>query len=137
MGTASANSNSKIEDERKAAENAKAVLGWLTPSNARTERIISVLRTAANIATSATFTRLERRNALDALRNKAAKSLNIVCGLLDKGRLSADAIDEARRAVIAWLNALPHRVRRRGSGSPRSGAQVLLREFERGWPRGG
>jgi hypothetical protein len=27
--------NPKIEEERKAAGNAKAILGWLTPSNAR------------------------------------------------------------------------------------------------------
>ena len=35
MGKASANSHSKVEDERKAAANAKAILGWLTPSNAQ------------------------------------------------------------------------------------------------------
>ena len=43
MGIASANSNSKIEDERKAAEKAKALLIGLTPASARTDRIISVL----------------------------------------------------------------------------------------------
>jgi hypothetical protein len=108
MGTASANSSSKIDDERKAAENAKAVLSWLTPANGRTEQIIVVLRTAANLAATATLTRLERRQALDALRNEAANSLNAVCGLLDKDLLTRDAIEEAARAVIAWLNALPH-----------------------------
>jgi hypothetical protein len=108
MGTASANSGSKIDDERKTAEKAKAVLSWRTPANARTERIIVVLRTAANLATRSTLTRLEHRQALDALRGDAANSLNAVCGLLDKGRLTRDAIDDAGRAVIAWLNALPH-----------------------------
>ena len=100
---------SKIDDERKAAENAKAVLSWLTPANGRTERIIVVLRTAANLAATATLTRLERRQALDALRNEAPNSLNAVCGLLwTKDLLTRNAIEEAARPVIAWLNALPH-----------------------------
>ena len=42
--------NPKIEDERKAAKNAKAILGALTPSSPRTDRIIFVLRYAANSA---------------------------------------------------------------------------------------
>jgi bifunctional non-homologous end joining protein LigD len=42
--------NPKIEEERKAAGNAKAILGWLMPSNARTDRLIFVLRNAANVA---------------------------------------------------------------------------------------
>ena len=74
MGIASANSNSKIEDERKAAEKAKALLIGLTPAGARTDRIISVLRTAANMAATASLTRLERKKALDELRSDAAKS---------------------------------------------------------------
>ncbi len=97
----------KIAEERKAATNAKAILGWLTPSNARTDRLIFVLRNAANLAKAATFTRLESRRALDALREDAAKSLNRVCSLLDKGRLTEGAIDSAREAVAPWLNALP------------------------------
>jgi hypothetical protein len=36
--------NPKIEDERKAAKNAEAILGGLTPSSLRTNRIIFVLR---------------------------------------------------------------------------------------------
>jgi hypothetical protein len=36
--------NPKIEEERKAAKNAKAILGALTPSSPRTDRIIFVLR---------------------------------------------------------------------------------------------
>ena len=58
MGTASANSNSKIEDERKAAEKAKALLIRLTPASAWTDLIISVLRTAVNTAATATLPRL-------------------------------------------------------------------------------
>ncbi len=34
-------------------------------------------------------------------------SLNAVCGLLDKRILTQDAIDQANRAVGAWLSALP------------------------------
>ena len=84
MGTASANSSSKIDDERKAAENAKAVWSWLAPANARTERIIVVLRTAANSAAKATLTRLERRQELDALRRESANSLNAYAGCWTK-----------------------------------------------------
>ena len=107
MGIASANSNSKIEDERKAAEKAKALLIGLTPAGARTDRIISVLRTAAKMAATASLTRLERKKALDELRSDAAKSLNTVCGLLDRGCLTREALDEASRAIASWLNALP------------------------------
>ena len=96
----------KMAEERKAATNAKAILGWLTPANARTDRLIFVLRNAANLAKTASLTRLESRRALDALREDAASSLNAVCGLLDKGRLTQDAIDLASQAVTEWLNAL-------------------------------
>jgi hypothetical protein len=53
MATASANSNSKIEDERKAAEKAKST-PHPTNARARTDLIISVLRTAVNNAATAT-----------------------------------------------------------------------------------
>jgi len=43
--------NAKIADERKAAENAKAILGWLMPSNARTDRINAVTPVLCTIAT--------------------------------------------------------------------------------------
>jgi hypothetical protein len=99
--------SAKIADERKAAENAKAILGWLMPSNARTDRIIFVLRNAANAARTATLTRLESKRALDSMRTEAATSLNQVCSLLDRGGLTQDAIEQADVAVAAWLNALP------------------------------
>jgi hypothetical protein len=97
----------KTKEERKAAENAKAILGRLTPSNAHTDRIIFVLRYAANLAASAALIRLESKKDLNAIRNEAARSLNAACGLLDKRRLTQDAIDEANRAVEGWLDALP------------------------------
>src|SRR5215469_13936654 len=106
--------SAKIADERKAAENAEAILGWLMPSNARTDRIIFVLRNAANIARTATLTRL---GALDSLRAEATTSLNQVCSLLDRGGLTQDAIDQAAVAVAAWLNALP-RAKSRAAQAP-------------------
>jgi hypothetical protein len=66
-----------------------------------------VLRNAANMAKTATLTRLESKRALDAIRAEAARSLNTACALLDTGRLTQEAIDEASRAVVAWMNALP------------------------------
>ena len=42
--------NVKVQEERKAAVSAKAQLGYLTPSSARTHRIIFRLRYAANVA---------------------------------------------------------------------------------------
>jgi hypothetical protein len=97
----------KIEEERKAAKNAKAVLGGLTPSSPRTGRNIFVLRYATNLATTAALIRgLESKKALDTLRDKAAKSLNAVCSLLERRRLTQDVIDQANRAVEEWLNAL-------------------------------
>jgi hypothetical protein len=99
--------SAKIADERKAAENAKAILGWLMPSNARTDRIIFVLRNAANAARTATLTRLESKKALDSMRTEAATSLNQVCSLLDRGGLTQDAIKQADVAVAAWLSSLP------------------------------
>ena len=113
--------SAKIADERKAAENAKAILGWLMPSNARTDRIISVLRNAANIARTATLTRLESKRALDSLRAEATTSLNQVCSLLDRGGLTQDTIDHAAAAVAAWLNALP---RSKSRAAPAPAARI-------------
>jgi len=99
--------NPKIEDERNAAKNAKTILGGLTPSSTPTDRIIFVLRYAANGAATAALIRgLECKKALDAIRDEAAKSLNAVCSLLERRRLTQDVIDQANRAVEAWLNAL-------------------------------
>ena len=99
--------SARISDERKAGENAKEILAWLKPSNAGTDRIIFVLRNAANIARTATLTRLEVRRALDSRRTEAATSLNQICSLLDRGGLTQPAIDQAVVSVEAWLNTLP------------------------------
>jgi hypothetical protein len=99
--------NVKASEERKAAMSARAQLRHLTPASARTDRMIFRLRPAANVAATATLNRLDSERALDPIRYEAAKSLNAVCRLLDRGHLSRDAIDQANRAVAGWLNALP------------------------------
>jgi hypothetical protein len=99
--------SAKISDERKAGENAKAILAGLTPSSACTDRIIFVLRNAANIARTATLTRLEMRRLLDGRRTEVATALNQICSQLDRGGLTQHAIDQAALSVEAWLNALP------------------------------
>ena len=93
----------KLQEERKAAENAKALLGTLTLSSARTDRTIFVLRYAANLAKKGTLARLESRHALDGVRIEAATALNDVCRLLDWGHV----VDQATKAIVAWLEALP------------------------------
>src|ERR1700759_3980930 len=93
--------NAKISDERKAGDNAKAILARLKPSDARTDRIIFVLRNAANIARTATLTRREVRRLLDSRRTEAATSLNQICSLLDRGDLTQYALDQAAVSVEA------------------------------------
>ena len=88
MALLSANTTPKLQEERKAAENAKAIVDTLTTSTARSERIIFVLRYAANLARTGTLARLASRQALDDARIEAATSLNAVCGLLERGRLT-------------------------------------------------
>ena len=99
--------SAKIADERKAGENAKTILASLKPSSACTDRIIFVLRNAANIAKTATMTRLEMRRLLDSRRTEAATALNEICSLLDRGGLTQRAIDQAVVSVEAWLTMLP------------------------------
>ena len=107
MANLSANTNPKLQGERKAAENAKTILDTLTPSSAGSDRTIFVLRYAANLAKTGTLTRLHSRHALDSVRTEAATSLNMLCGLLERGRLTQGAIDQAATAVVTWLEALP------------------------------
>jgi hypothetical protein len=78
MAILSANTNPKLQEERKAAENAKTILGTLKPSSARTDRTIFVLRYAANLAKTGTLARLESRQVLDGVRIEAATALNEV-----------------------------------------------------------
>ena len=107
MAILSANTSPKLQEEPKAAENAKAILGTLTPYSARTDRTIFVLCYAANLAKKGTLARLERRHTLDDVRIEVATDLNEVCRLLDRGHLPQDAIDQATDAIVAWLEELP------------------------------
>ena len=107
MAVLSANTNPKLQEERKTAENAKALVDTLTPSTARNDRTIFVLRYAANLARTGTLTRVASRRALDDARMEAATSLNAICRLLERGRLTQDAIDQAASGIAAWLEALP------------------------------
>jgi hypothetical protein len=108
MSILSANTSPKLQEERKAAENAQAILRTLTPSRARSDRAIFVLRYAANLAKTRTLARLESRQALDGLRIEAATALNEVCRLLDRGPLPQDAIDQAtKRLWRGWKRCLP------------------------------
>ena len=56
--------NAKAGEERKAAMSAKAQIRHLTPSSARTDRIIVRLRHAANVAAAATLNRLDSERHL-------------------------------------------------------------------------
>ena len=85
MAILNANTSPKLKEERKAAENAKAILDTGTPSSARTDRTIFVLRYAANLAKTGTLARLESRHTLDGARIEAATALDSVCRLLDRG----------------------------------------------------
>jgi hypothetical protein len=51
--------NRKVEQERAAATDVKAILCGLTSETARSDRVIFVLRNAANVATTASYMRLE------------------------------------------------------------------------------
>ena len=95
--------NTKLEEERTAATDAKALLCELTTATARSDRNIFVLRYAANVATTATYQRLESRQSLNELRSQAAKSLNAVCRLLNLRRLDQTSIDEVtQRCKRGW-----------------------------------
>jgi hypothetical protein len=95
-----------IDDERNAAEDAKAVLSSLVPSAPHTQVQIDTLRKAATIATKATQS-FSSQTALNVTRGEAATALNGVCGALATGRpLTHEMISRARNAVEAWLNGL-------------------------------
>jgi hypothetical protein len=95
-----------IEDERKTAGNAKAVLSTLTPATPRTDALVHSLRTAASAATNASNKTLSSASALNNARGEAATALNGAAGLLHRGELTEEMIARARAAVAAWLLAL-------------------------------
>jgi|SRR5665213_142125 len=95
-----------IDDERKAAGNAQAILSTLTPATPRTDALVHSLRVAASAATNAGNQNLSSDSALNNARGEAATVLNGVAGLLHRGELTREMIYRARSAVAAWLLAL-------------------------------
>ena len=91
-----------IDDERKAAREAKAVVSLLVPSTLPTKAQREHLHKAARVATEATMPRYTSQAALDDTRREADKALR---GLLGDA-LTRDMIENARGAIEAWLKAL-------------------------------
>jgi hypothetical protein len=92
-----------IEDERKIAKDAEAVVRSLTPSTPRTRAQIDTLRKAAHFATTAILqNNFSSQKALNNTRGETATALR---GLLANGSLTQESISRARNAVEAWLNA--------------------------------
>lgn len=104
-------SNINIEDERKIAGKAKAVLSSLVPSSPRSQTKLSVIGRAFLVATNKASDHLHsREEALNIARRNAAAALNGIYELLGKGRVPQGMIDQARDDVDAWLKALTDRV---------------------------
>jgi hypothetical protein len=95
-----------IADERKAAEDAKAVLSSLKPSTPRFKAQINILRVACLAATNATSPQLLSQMALVHTRDAAVNALKEVSHEWSKGTLTKEVIFGAKDAVEAWLKAL-------------------------------
>jgi hypothetical protein len=93
-----------IEDERKAAMEARNILQSIVTSATKEE--IDTLRKAYLTATKAMGQGFSSQAGLDEPRNAAVNALTEVCGLWDRGSLAAEKITHAKDAVKAWLTAL-------------------------------
>ena len=93
-----------IDDERKAAREAQAVVSSLVPSSALTKVQRELLHKTARVATAATMPRFSSQAAVDDARYKASLALH---GLLGN-YLTPNGIERARSAIEAWLKALDH-----------------------------
>jgi hypothetical protein len=93
------------EDERKASEDAEAIVNSLVPRTPRSDAKLSIIRNAAVIAASK-ITGLPSQAALDDVRDKAATMLNGVNGSLGTSMLTQELIEHARSAVGAWRREL-------------------------------
>jgi hypothetical protein len=91
-----------IEEERKAAEDARTVIGSLAPSIPCTEAQKATLRKAAHVATTAMQPNLSSQTALGATRHDAAMALNVLSG----APLTQSTIEGASSAVEAWVGGL-------------------------------
>ena len=95
-----------IEDERQAAEEAKAVVSSLAPSTSPTEAQRRTLRKAATIATRAAQNNFSSQRALNDARGEVATALFEVSGLSVNERLTHETITRAKEAIEVWLNGL-------------------------------
>jgi hypothetical protein len=92
-----------MDDERKAATEARAVIRSLAPSTSLTDATKAILRTAGHLATNA-IRGFSSDGTLDAARAEAGTAFS---GLFGRS-LSHEMIDRASRAVDAWLSKLPN-----------------------------
>jgi hypothetical protein len=95
------------DDERVAAEAAKAVLHFLAPSKSRSEDQLQTLRKASQAAMRAMAAPdIPGEALLIAVRHAVIQALEPVSGLGPSGLLTQAVIDAARSAVDVWLRSL-------------------------------
>ena len=92
-----------IDDERKAAKEAQAVVSSLVPSSSLTKKQRELLHKTARVATGAALPLFSSQAAVDDARYKASMALH---GLGNS--LTQNVIERARTAIEAWLKALDH-----------------------------
>jgi hypothetical protein len=96
-----------LDEERRIAEKASAVLNSLGPLSPRNAEKLSVLNKAIYTATNkASLNLYSRDEALSSPRRAAAAALDVIYELLGRGRLPRGVIEQANVAVDAWLKAL-------------------------------
>jgi hypothetical protein len=93
------------DDERKASEEAEAIVSSLVPRTPRTAAILCIIRAAAVVAANA-ITRLPNQATLDDARDKTATMLNGVNGSLGTPMLTQELIEHAKSAIAAWRREL-------------------------------
>jgi len=96
-----------LDEERRIAEKASAVLNSLGPLSPRNAEQLSVLSKAIYTATNkASLNLYSRDEALSPARRGASAALDVIYELLGRGRLPQGVIEQAKVAVDAWLKAL-------------------------------
>ena len=99
--------DTSLDEERRIAENASAVLNSLGPLSPRSALKLAVLSKAIFTATNkASLNLYSRDEALSPVRREAAATLDVIYELLGRGRLPPGVINQAKVAVDAWLKAL-------------------------------
>src|SRR6516164_5390808 len=99
--------DTSLDQERRIAEKASAVLNSLGPTSPRNAEKLSVLSEAIFTATNkASLNLYSRDEALSPVRREAAATLEVIYELLGRGRLPLGVINQAKVAVDSWLKAL-------------------------------